>query len=135
MSPKRTYYGFSTFQQRKLLFETWGATGRIDQACQKARLSRRTFYYWKPRFDEFGYAGLEEFASRVAHKLNCKNAEIERRVMDLRRENPDWGKARIAHEMAKANNWVPLVSPNTVKRILHDANLWPEHGVGGEKRP
>lgn len=26
--------------------------------------------------------------------------------------------------MAKANNWVPLVSPNTVKRILKDAGLW-----------
>ena len=82
MSAKRTYYGFSTSQQRKLLFETWEATGSITQACQKARLSRRTFYYWKPRFDEYGYAGLEEFASRVAHKLNYKSAEIAQRVTD-----------------------------------------------------
>jgi hypothetical protein len=26
--------------------------------------------------------------------------------------------------MAKVDNWVPLVSPNTVKRILTDAGLW-----------
>lgn len=133
MSPKRTYFGFSTFQQRKLLFETWEATGSIQQACQTARLSRRTFYYWKPRFDENGYAGLEEFASRVAHKLNYKSAEIAQRVTDMRREHPDWGKARIAQEMAKANNWVPLLSPNTVKRILRDAGLWPERGVREKK--
>jgi hypothetical protein len=37
--------------------------------------------------------------------------------------------------MAKANNWVPLVSPNTVKRILRDAELWPERGVGEKKKP
>ncbi len=135
MSRKRTYYGFSTFQQRKLLFEAWEATGNVTQACQKARLSRRLFYYWKPRFDELGYAGLEEFASRVAHKLNAKSAEVEQWVTEMRRENPDWGKARIAQEMAKANNWVPLVSPNTVKRILCEANLWPERGVGGKKKP
>jgi transposase len=135
MSPKRTYFGFSTSQQRKLLFETWEATGSITQACQKARLSRRTFYHWKARFDEFGYAGLEEFASRVAHKLNYKSAEIAQQVTDMRREHPDWGKARIAQEMAKANNWDPLVSPNTVKRILCDAELWPERGVGGKKKP
>ena len=135
MSPKRTYYGFSTSQQRKLLFETWEATGSITQACQKARLSRRTFYYWKSRFDELGYAGLEEFASRVAHKLNYKSAEIAQRVTDMRREHPDWGKARIAQEMSKANNWDPLVSPNTVKRILRAAELWPERGVGGKKKP
>jgi hypothetical protein len=28
--------------------------------------------------------------------------------------------------LAKGNNWVPLVSPNTIKRILKDADLWPE---------
>jgi hypothetical protein len=135
MSIKRTYFGFSTPSQRRLLFETWETTGRVTQACQKARLSRRLFYYWKPRFDQFGYAGLEEFKSRVAHKLNYKSAEIEQRVTEMRRQNPEWGKVRIAQEMAKANHWVPLVSPNTVKRILRDADLWPQRGVGGKKKP
>jgi hypothetical protein len=135
MSIKRTYFGFSTPSQRKLLYETWETTGSVTRACQKARLSRRLFYYWKPRFDQFGYAGLEEFESRAAHKLNYKSAEIEQRVTEMRRQNPEWGKARIAQEMAKANHWVPLVSPNTVKRILRDANLWPQRGVGEKKKP
>jgi hypothetical protein len=30
----------------------------------------------------------------------------------------------LVDEIAKANNWVPLVSPNTVRRILEDAGLW-----------
>jgi len=135
MSPKRTYFGFSTPQQRKLLFETWEATGNVPEACRKARVSVGLFYYWKPRFDQHGYAGLEEFESRVAHKLNYKDAAIEQKVIDMRRENPDWGKARIAQELAKANNWVPLVSPNTVKRILQDAGLWPESGSKKKRRP
>lgn len=134
MSPNRTYFGFSTPQQRKLLFKTWEATGSVTEACQKARLSRGLFYYWKARFEQFGYAGLEEFESRVSHTLNHKSVAIEQQVTELRRQNPDWGKARIAHEVAKANNWVPLVSPNTVRRILRDADLWPEHGVG-KKEP
>jgi transposase len=133
MSPKRTYFGFTTPQQRKLLFETWEATGNIDEACRTARVSRRLFYYWKPRFEKDGYRGLERFASRVAHKLNYKDPAIEQKVIEMRRAHPDWGKARIAHEMAKANNWVPLVSPNTVKRILRSADLWPE-SEAGEKR-
>ena len=133
MSPKRTYFGFSTPQQRKLLFETWEETGSVAQACRKARVSRGLFYYWKPRFDAEGYAGLEDFDSRVAHKLNYKDEAIQRRVIELRRQNPDWGKTRISQEMAKANNWVPLVSPNTVRRILKEAGLWPDSGAG-EKR-
>jgi hypothetical protein len=130
MNPKRTYFGFSTSQQRKLLFETWESSGSVTQACHQARVSRGLFYYWKPRFDQFGYASLEEFESRVAHKLNYKSATIEQKVIELRREHPDWGKARIAHEMAKANNWVAVVSPNTVKRILQTADLWPGSGSG-----
>jgi len=79
MSPKRTYYGFSTPQQRKLLFETWEEISSVTQACRKARSSRGLFYYWKHRFDAAGYAGLEDFESRVAHQLNYKSAAIEQR--------------------------------------------------------
>lgn len=133
MSPKRTYFGLSTLQQRKLLFESWEESGSVSQACQKARVSRGLFYYWKPRFDKIGYAGLEIFESRVAHKLNYKDEAIQQRVIELRQQNPDWGKARISQELAKANNWVPLVSANTVKGILQKANLWPERGSGGKR--
>jgi len=38
--------------------------------------------------------------------------------------HPGWGKRRLADELAKAQGWVPLVCPNTVKRILRDAGLW-----------
>ena len=133
MSPKRTYFGFTTPQQRKLLFEIWEATGNIEEACRQARVSQRLFYYWKPRFEQNGYAGLETFGSRVAHKLNYKDVAIEQQVIKLRRANPDWGKVRISQEMAKANNWVPVVSPNTVRRILQDAGLWPGSGEGEKK--
>lgn len=130
MSPKRTYFGFSTGQQRKLLFEVWEKAKNIEEACQQARVSQRTFYYWKPRFEQEGYAGLETFRSRARHKLNRKDAGIEKAVIDMRVANPDWGKVRIAHEMAKANHWVAVVCPNTVKRILKDAGKWSESDAG-----
>ena len=132
MSPKRTYFGLSTPQQRKLLFESWEESGSVSQACQKARVSRGLFYYWKPRFDKKGYAGLETFESRVAHKLNYKDEAIQKRVIELRQQNPDWGKAG-SHKSWPRNNWVPLVSANTVKGILQKANLWPERGSGGKR--
>ena len=130
---KQTYYGYSTYQQRKLLFETWKETGDVGLACKKAHVGRSLFYVWKPRFEEKGYDGLEEFASRAAHKLNKKDESIEQQVVELKKQNGDWGKRRISDEMSKANNWTPVVSPNTVRRILETAGLWPEHG-GGKKR-
>jgi transposase len=130
---KRTYYRYTTYQQRKLLFETWKETSKITLASQKAHVSRGLFYYWKARFDEKGYAGLEEYDSFEAHKLNKKDESLEQKVIEMKKDHNDWGKRRIADEMAKANNWEPIVSANTVRRILHTAGLWPESGAGEKK--
>ncbi len=135
MEKKRTYFGLTTVQQRKLLFRTWEETGSVTQACQKARVSRGTFYYWKQRFDEHGYAGLQEFESRRPHRLRTKDEATRQRVIAMRQEHPDWGKLRISHELAQDNNWVPVVSPNGVRRILRDAGLWPEGDPGGKRPP
>jgi len=126
MSKKRTYFGQTTPQQRRLLFETWEATDSITAACKKARVCRQPFYYWKPRFDTDGYPSLESFESRAPKHPQQTSPDVEHRVIAMRRDHPNWGKRRIADELAKEHNWVPLVSPNTVRRILRDAGLWSE---------
>ena len=125
MTSKRTHFPQTTASQRKLLFESWEETGNVSQACRKAHVGRGTFYYWQRRFEKEGYAGLEEFASRAPKEAARIGSEIEQKVIKLRREQPKWGKKRITDELAKTNNWLPLVSPNTVKRILQEADLWP----------
>jgi transposase len=135
MTKKRIHFPFTTAQQRKLLFETWEKTSNVSQACRKAHVGRGTFYYWKSRFDEQGYAGLEEFRSRVPKEPRRIASEVEQKMPGLRRENPSWGKRRIADKVAKANNWVTLVSPNTVGRILQDAGLGKSRGRGEKSGP
>jgi transposase len=132
MSSKHIHYPDTTPQQRKLLFETWQTGSSVVEACRKAHVGRGTFYRWKPRFEAEGYAGLEEYQKKGPEKgYGRTSAEIEDQVIKLRKLHADWGKHRIADEIAKANNWVPLISPNTVRRILEEAGLWkPE-----EKRP
>src|SRR5262245_29004668 len=124
MANKGIHFPTTTGQQRQLLFESWEASGNVSEACRKAHVGRGTFYYWKPRFEEQGYAGLETFANRAPKKPAQAGSVIAQKVIGLRREHPAWGKKRIADELAKGNNWVPLVSPNTVKRILQTAGLW-----------
>jgi transposase len=96
----------------------------VAKACRQARVSERTFYYWKPRFEAGGYEALEQFGDHRPQNPSRVSPAIEQNVIELRREHPGWGKRRIADELAKKNNWIPLVSPNTVKRILQDADLW-----------
>jgi transposase len=129
----RTYFPLTTPSQRRLLFETWQATGAVEQACRVAHVGRRTFYYWKARFLAEGYPGLERFASRAPHRPHQTAPAVVAQVLVLRQQQPAWGKQRLADELAKANAWVPLVSPNTIKRILRDAGLWPEPGLPEKK--
>ena len=124
MTAKRIHYPRTTRQQRKRLFELWEETGNISEACRKAHVGRGTFYYWKPRFDKEGYEGLAEFESHAPDEPSRIAPEIEQAVIEMKQVHPDWGKKRIVHELAKSNNWVPVVSPNTVKRILTEAGLW-----------
>jgi transposase len=125
MEEKRIYFPPTTPQQRKMLFEIWEASGNVAAACRKAHVGRGTFYYWKPRFEAQGYAGLEKYQNKGPAKGSVGTpAEVCQKVVEMRRLHPEWGKQRIADEMAKANNWVPIVSPNTVRRILAETGLW-----------
>jgi len=134
MKAKRIHFPETTAQQRKLLFETWEATGNVTLAGRTAHVGRGTFYYWKPRFDQDGYAGLEAFASRAPKNPHRTSAETEQKGLEMKRAHPTWGKKRIADELAKGNSWVPLVRPHTVRRILKDAGLWKSIETGVEKK-
>ncbi len=134
MEKKRTYFSPTTRQQRYLLFSAWEETGSVKEACAKAHVSRQTFYNWKPRFEEGGYEGLNECRSHAPKNPNRIAAEVEEQVIEMRREYPNWGKQRIADELAKGNSWVAVVSANTVKRILIDAGLWPQRDNQEKKR-
>ena len=124
MEKKRTYFPPTTPQQRHLLFKTWEDTGNVTEACAKAHVSRQTFYNWKPRFEAGGYEALNVCHSHAPHNPKRTAREVEAQVIEMRRQEPGWGKQRIADELAQRNSWVPVVSANTVKRILLAAGLW-----------
>ncbi|MCP4456935.1 MAG: helix-turn-helix domain containing protein [Cytophagales bacterium] len=134
MNTTHTYFRPTTAQQRRILFEAWEATGNVAEACRKARVSRDTFYYWKPRFDEGGYGALEQTKSHAPKSPNKTVEDIEKQVIDLHHAHPGWGKRRIADELSKNNNWLAVISPNTVRRILKDAGLWSKSEAENKKR-
>ena len=124
MNRKRIHYPRTTAQQRKRLFELWEESGNISEACRKAHVGRGTFYHWKARFEQAGYEGLEEFASSAPHNPPGIAPKVEQAIIKMKKAHPEWGKKRIAQELAKNNSWVAVVSPNTVKRVLQAAGMW-----------
>jgi transposase len=133
---KRPYYRPTTASQRKLLFRTWQDSGDIAHACQVAHVSRGTFYYWKPRFEQGGFVGLEETHSKAPRHPQKVEKHLVMRVLDIKHTQPTWGRRRIAHELMKANDWVPLVSASSVRRILiAEGGMKPHPSPVKKKKP
>ena len=133
MKKQRIYYPRTTFSQRQLLFQTWEETQDVAGACQRARVSESTYYYWKARFESEGYEGLKQVKKSGPSRGTQVAGSTQEKVVAMKQAHPEWGKRRISDELAKENSWVPLVSVNAVRRILVEKGLWPEGGHAGKK--
>lgn len=134
MIKQRIYYPRTTYSQRKLLFEIWEETGDVLEACRQARVSQGTYYYWRGRFKESGYEGLQKTKKTGPEKGMLTGEDLKKEVVQLKKEHERWGKKRIADELAKKNSWVPVISPNTVREILREKGMWTESESTSKKK-
>lgn len=123
--PKRPYFRPTTAAQRRLLFETYQATGDVAEACAKAHVGRGTFYYWRTRFEAGGYEALEQERSRAPHRTRIPPIapEIVQEVVTYKQANPEVGYRPIAHRLRQAHNGQPVIGPSKVRLILLEAGL------------
>ena len=122
---KRPYYRPTTADQRKVLFRVYQQTDSPRQAAAVAHVGIGTLYYWRKRFEEGGYPALEQPRSHRPHGFARQLPEwVLKEVVAAKREHPEWGRQRIADELAKAHDWQPVVSPSEVRRMLIEAGLW-----------
>lgn len=124
-SRAKPYFRPTTPQQRRLLFETYEATGKVSHACRVAHVGRSTFYYWLPRFQEGGYAALEVERSRAPHttRIPPTPGAIVQEVITYKRDHPQAGYRSVANGVRKAHNWEPVIGPTKVREILIEASL------------
>jgi len=127
------YYRETTFQQRRYLFELVEQIGNISKACRQAKVSREHYYHWKPRYDKDGIERLRHPKSHAVHNPKMIDPQIERRIIELRREHPSWGKKRIAQWIWMEHAWEKVVAINTVKNVLSRHGLW-KNGKRGKIR-
>jgi len=123
--PKRPYFRPTTPAQRRLLFETYEATGDVAEACAKAHVGRGTFYYWRPRFEADGYAALEQERSRAPHRTRIPPIapEIVAEVKAYKQAHPEAGYRTVAQRVRQAHDWQPVIGPSKVRLILIEAGL------------
>lgn len=133
MSRKGIYYPGTTYSQRRALFEEWEAKQNVREACEAVRVSESTYYYWKARYEEAGNEGLKACKKPGPRKGMVLGEGLQRQVVELKQSHPAWGKQRIADEVNKGHQWVKVISPNSVRRILEEKGLWVQGEEAGKK--
>lgn len=87
----------------------------LTDLCAEFEISRPTGYEWLKRYQARGIAGMQEASRRPHRSPERTSAEWEQRVVELRRQRPDWGARKIRHLLQAEGIELPA---STIHRIL-----------------
>jgi len=94
----------------------------VREVCRRFRVSAPTAYKWLQRFAADGMAGLEDRSHRPHQQPRRSSAELEQRVIELRRRYPVWGPRKLRKLLSRTMA-APLPSASTVSAILRRHGL------------
>jgi len=104
--------------QERLRFVIRASSGKEEMKalCEEFGISRPTGYLWLKRYRKSERLNEILEKSRRPHESPHKTkAAKEQRVIELRKQYPDWGAAKLAEVLKRENVEIPRI---TVHRIL-----------------
>jgi transposase InsO family protein len=87
----------------------------LSRLCAEFGIARPTGYVWLKRYREQGVAGIEEHSRRPRHSPHQTAPSVEQRIVQLRRERPDWGARKLQLLLRDEGILLPVI---TVHRVL-----------------
>lgn len=115
-----TEYSKTAYERKEkiLLFDKLKASGCSESlALEAIKIPRSTFYRWKKNYKELALPGLEKGDTAPHRKRERKwPPSLEQMVLNLRRNNPLYGKAKI--KVLLERDWNVKTSVSTVGRII-----------------
>ncbi len=87
----------------------------LSELCAEFEISRPTAYCWLKRYEAGGIAGMQEGSRRPHHSPARTAAGLEQRVVELRRQRPDWGARKLRHVLRREGIELPA---STIHRIF-----------------
>jgi transposase InsO family protein len=113
-----------TLLVRRLISELSEEERSISELSGRYKLSRKTIHKWKKRYQQAGWAGLEE-QTRRPHRSprQEKSAQWKEAVFALKRQRRRWGAKKLAAELRRRHPDKEVLSQRTIGRILRAAGL------------
>jgi putative transposase len=95
---------------------------RLAQVCREFGISRPTGTKWKKRFEQEGYAGLEERTRRPTSSPLSSAEELVMAVLEQRDRHPTWGAKKL-RDLLLRRYAEATPSMATIARILRRAGM------------
>jgi len=108
-------------QRYQAVLEVIGEGRTVTEVAAQWRVSRQTLHAWLARYEVEGLEGLADRSHRPSGCPHQMPAELEARVLELRRAHPFWGPRRIVVELRRAG--VDPPSESAVYRCLVRAGM------------
>jgi transposase InsO family protein len=105
-------------QRYRAVLEVLEEGASVTEVARRYGVARQTVHEWLARYANGG--GLAGLADRSCRPETCphqRSAEVEARIVGLRRDHPGWGPSRICWELERAGV-VPLPGRSAVYRAL-----------------
>jgi putative transposase len=106
----------------------------LSEACRQFRISRKTGYKWRRRYETEGLSGLVSRHRRPRRSPLMVSGDITLAIIRLRRDHKSWGPKKLrARLLAKGFRPNELPSVATVARVLKRAGEVPPNRRGRHK--
>lgn len=91
--------------------------------CRQFGISRKTGYKWMARFRAEGSVGLEDRVRRPRRLAKERGMRWKMRVLELRREHPQWGARKLHAILAERHRRAAVPAVRTMTRWIAQAGL------------
>lgn len=86
----------------------------MSQLCRTYKISRKTGYQWKERFEGEGRSGLRERSSRPHRVPRQTSAVWVKRIRQMRRRHWSWGSRKLAVRLRQRYGWEGAPAARTI---------------------
>lgn len=104
-----------------VLFESSRTGETVAEVCRRYGISRDTYYRYRRRYLAEGLDGLEDQSRKPKSSPAQIPVELEKRIVEMRKDHPRWGARRIRSELTREGLGAPAVS--TVHQVLRRNRL------------
>ncbi len=91
---------------------------KMAELCREFDISRKTGYKIFSRYKDCGLEGLTDRSRRPYRQANRLAFQIEKAIIQIKREHPSWGAPKIREKLRRLHSDVPLPAICTVHAVL-----------------